>query len=215
MELFVQALIAVLVVVAVIVAAFAAFSLFGRGVPVSSINETQARTVILSDLAAHAQNADIAIINASQSAAHPGSWSITARTIYNPDSPCPAVILQSFDYPATGLLNVTEVYSNYSSGACRVYAAFNGKGGVIDNIVSIPALAVAMPYNESYAPLLSYISKYGYANIHATASRYSNLTAGNQSFDNVWLINYTTSDPSSAYHIVMDYSGSVLYGYTG
>jgi hypothetical protein len=216
-----ELLLKVAIVVVIIVLIIGIFFLIESFYKVSGggLTLAQAEALVLNDLRQHAPNAEISVLNVSNSSLHSGSWSILVREIYNPSSACPSVITEMFDYPATGLLNTTIVYSNYSDGFCRVYVGFNSKSGLINNIVGLPAIAIAMPYNSSFAPLISYINEFGYSNVRAAANflrslNLSDMNASLANFENVWQINYTASNANYSYYIILNKSGYVVFNYT-
>jgi hypothetical protein len=212
MELLVKISIVVAIIVLIIIGVFLISDLFNVINP--GLTQAQAEALVITDLRQHTNNAtEISILNVSNSI-HQGSWNILIRETYNPNSACPSVITEMFDYPATGLLNTTAVYSNYSNGMCRVYIGFNSKSGLVNNIVGLQAIAIAMPYNGSFAPLLNYINQYGYNNVYAQASFSRSLNFSNSTLANVWQINYTASNTNYSYHIILNNSGIVLFNYT-
>ena len=218
MELLFKTATAVAIVVVIIAGAY--LYMVWANHSSNALTEAQAVSLIMSDLSAHYSNSMITILNSSMSTAHAGSWSVLARIILAQGTPCPSVMTESFDYPATGVLNATEVYSNYSNGMCHVYAA---PGSGLTGIVGLPAMAIATPTNESYEPLMSFIASHGFNSVHAEAGQimYSdgvNMTSINATnstganFSPAWLINYTSDN--STLHVILSTSGRVLYNYT-
>ncbi len=213
MELLLKTAIGAIIVVALVAAAFLGLSYFGVK-PGAVSTETQAANIVVYDLKQHAPAANISILNVSPSIIHNGSWSILTRTIYNQDSACPSVITQQFDYPATGLLNTTIVYTNYSRGVCDVYLGLSNRGGLANNIVGLAAVAIATPYNTSLSPLVDYIDDYGYNNTHASARFLSSYNMSNSTLYSVWLINYTAINAAYSYYVILNRSGSIVDNYT-
>ncbi len=212
MELLLKVAIAVVIVVLIIGVFFLIENLFKAAAPGFTV--AQAEALVLSDLKQHSPNAEISVLNVSDSREHSGSWSILVREINNPHSACPSVITESFDYPATGLLNTTTTYSNYSEGTCRVYVGFNSRSGLVNNIIGLSAMAIAMPYNSSFAPLVSYIDSYGYGSIYASAGFSKSLNVSNSTYSNVWQINYTSSNANYSYRIILNSTGYIISNYT-
>lgn len=220
MELLFKTAILVIAIIIIIAAAFLLVTLFtGSG---SGFTEAQAVSLIETDLKQHYPSGVIAILNTSPSQ-HEGSWDIVARIIYGQETACPTVMTESFDYPATGLLNASTVYSNYSNGMCHVYAGMANSAGLGSSIVGLWAIAIATPLNQSFAPLVQFVDSNGYSSIraHAGQAMYAdatNMITSNQinvtSTSVVWLINYTATQTNSTLHVYMDTSGQVLYNYT-
>lgn len=217
MELLFKTAIAAIIVIMVIAGAYLYISFFTQGA--GGLTEAQAVSLIESDLKEHYASGDIVVLNASESLVHGGSWDITTRIVFAQVTPCPSVMTESFDYPATGLLNATEVYSNYSGGVCHVYAG--GQSGT-DGIVGLPAIAIATPVNESFAPLMAFINTYGFGRIRATAeiAYFNSTAAGNATiatptkFTSAWIVNYTAPQNNSTFHVILSTSGQVLDNYT-
>jgi len=220
MELLFKTAIAVIIVVAAIAAAYLLIVWSGHGS--TGLTEAQAVSLIQSDLKEHYSAGDITVLNASLSQAHQGSWDIVTRIVFAQGTPCPSIMTEAFDYPATGLLNATEVYSNYSEGVCHVYAGPSSGSG-LPGIVGLPAMAIATPVNESFGPLMAFIASHGFGNVQAQAGQImysdsmnvsalgrSNSTPAN--FSPAWLVNYTSG--GSTFHVILSTSGQVLYNYT-
>lgn len=208
----------VLIVVVIIVLLCSFYLTINYNATNTHITQAQAKSLIITDLKQHAPLANISILSITNSSTHPGSWSILARTISAKDSACPSVVEQQFDYPATGFLNTTTVYSNYSNGMCMVYGEGGMQNAALNNVIGLPAIAIATPYNLSYAPLVNYINTYKYNNILAHAYFYNqyNIThpIAMGMFNDVWYINYTSPLANSSYIIILNQSGNILTGYT-
>ncbi|MCL4381411.1 hypothetical protein M1614_00325 [Candidatus Marsarchaeota archaeon] len=213
MELIVKTIVGVVILVIAIIAIFMSVNISHIN-KINNITVQQAESLIISDLKQHSPNANISILNASKSKSHPGSWDIMIRTVYNNTSVCPSVVTQQFDYPATGFLNTTTIYSNYSENLCHVYIGFSSQSGLVNNIIGLPAIAIATPYNKSFTPLVNYVNKYGYQNVSAKAKYFDVLNISNNSFHNVWFINYTAKNSNYSYLLIINRAGEVSNNYT-
>jgi hypothetical protein len=180
------------------------------------LNATSASKLVISDLQQSYPNASVRLLSVNRSYVRNNSWEITLGVIYGPATPCPTVKIESFDYPATGLVpTVTNVYSNYSSGTCHVYGLPNSALPYFSYTVSSPEIAIDRAYNADYAPLVSFINASGFNNITASANFYGNTTLLGKNYTNIWLVKYLheTSTSQESQFVVMNYSGSVLTGY--
>ncbi|MCL5423554.1 MAG: hypothetical protein M1385_00535 [Candidatus Marsarchaeota archaeon] len=220
MNLLSKTTLVVVIIIALVVSFYLTVNYNSSNTP---ITKSEAKALIINDFQQHSPNINVSIINISSSSIHPGSWAIIARTISGEHSACPSVVTQQFDYPATGFLNTTTTYSNYSNGRCMVYGGVENKAGIIDNIIGLPAIAIATPYNESFQPLVNYINKNNYDSIYAIANFFSmyNMTANsitsnaiNKTYYNIWLVNYSSSNANYSYVILLNQSGYILDNYT-
>ncbi len=221
MELLFKTAIAVAVIVVIIAMLFLYWELSSR--LNGALTSAQAASLIKSDILQHYPSAQVTILNVSNSSMHSGSWDILARIVYNQTTACPSVISEEFDYPATGLINQSTTYSNYANGVCIVN--LNTGMALEQNIISLPAFAMASPLNHSFAPLVSFIQINGFRNVYAsadhvdpgvadniTSSQGSNMTFNSTSA--LWLVNYTSHSTGRTLHLIMDTSGSILFNYT-
>lgn len=222
MELLFKTAIAVAVIVVVISAFFLYWELLGQGG--GQLTSLQAASLVRSDILQHYSGAQVTILNVSNSSIHSGSWDILTRIIYNQTTPCPSVLTEDFDYPATGLINQTTIYSTYADGACVVNLNA-GQASEQYNIIGLPALAIAMPLNRSFAPLVSFIQVNGFRNIDSSAQQIEASVADNisasigstaafNSTSALWLVNYTSHVTGRTMHLIIDASGHILLNYT-
>lgn len=231
MELLFKTAIAVAVIVAIIAASFLYYELTSQGRPVTTAS--QAVALIESDIRQAYPSAQISVLNVSNSTVHSDSWDIVVQVTYNQSTACPSVTTEEFDnVPTAGLLYQPTItaYSQYSGGTCMVNLN-TGPTALDYNIVGLPALAIAIPLNHSYAPLVSFVRVNGFANVRASASMVTGTEAGaaycaassagcapplelNGSTANFWLINYTSSSTGRTLSVVMDTSDRILLNFT-
>jgi hypothetical protein len=85
-------------------------------------------------------------------------------------------------------------------------------------VISSPAVAIARSYSSGVAPVLDYVKAYGYNNTVVHARFFSmlnkNMTPMNQTFSNVWLINYTAKGAVYSQFAILSSSGSIIGNYT-
>ncbi len=224
MELLFKTAIAVAVIVAVIAGFFLYYEIMGQGQSVTT--PQQAIALIESDIRQHTPSAQVTVLNVSNSTVHSESWDITVRIIYNQSSACPSVTTEEFDnVPTAGLLATptTIVYSQYLNGTCIVN--LNTGPALQENIIGLPSIAIALPYNRSFGPLVSFIGMNGYGNVRAYAGYISPSAANgiaaasgsNMTFNSssqFWLVNYTSGTTGRTLHLVMGTSGNILLDYT-
>lgn len=215
MNLLYKTALVVVVIIALVISFYLTVNYNSSKAP---ITKSEAEALIINDFQQHSPSINISIINISSSSVHPGSWSVIARTISGEHTACPSVVTQQFDYPATGFLNTTTTYSNYSNGVCMVYGGIESKNGMANNLIGLPAIAIATPYNESFKPLINYINTYRYESIYAIANYFNtyNYTNGNANtiYNSIWLVNYTSSNANYSYIILLNQSGNILNNYT-
>lgn len=224
MGLIFKTAVAVAVVVVIIAAGFVFYEV-SRGS--GALTKAQAVSWVKGDIGQYYPSAQVVVLNVSNSTSQRGSWNILTRVTYNQSTACPSVFAEQFDYPAFVFSTATFPYSNYSNGVCRVNLNA-GLGTNRTNIIALPALAIAMVYNESYAPLLAYIGSYGFKNVYASAVYVNGSTAANvlckgakasacpysSNESELWLINYTAVNTSSGslpvWSVVIDSSGRII-----
>ncbi len=171
------------------------------------ITQSQATSLILHDLSQAYPNGLISITNVTPSI-YPGSWHVYASIILNATSPCPTYEIYSFDYPKYGF--VYRVESVYTSD-CVVYGLRQNKSYIIG---SYP-VAIARSYSLSIPLIGEFVSTYGFANVSVLANFYTSLNFSNQTFHNVWVVNYSATDVGySVYAILNQTGGTPLLNYT-
>lgn len=207
MDLLLKALI--IAIVAIVIAA-GAFILLQK-VTSSSVTKAQAVQFVISDIKAHNQTANVSIINVSNSSAQKHSWNIIVAVVYNKERPCPIFQVESFDYPATGSQNQTDIpYTSYTGGTCVIY----GLSDAPSYVISSPEIAIANSYISNYSTIRNYVNWFGYSNINVTAQfLVTNATSTNSSLTNVWQIDYKASDANYSEDVIMSTSGSIINTY--
>ncbi len=207
MELLVK-IIALALVAALIVAVAIWFSY--PKLASNTITENAAITTVINDLKQQAPNANITIINISKSSEHGGSWDMSILLTENATKPCPYVKMIKIDYPALGLVNITTAtYSVLEGGVCKVSAEYN-RGYMQDSIITLPEIALAVPYNQSYKPLMSFIQKYGYGSIIAKATYMPAINISNGTCYSCWLLNYTTKASNATLSLLINKYGVIV-----
>jgi hypothetical protein len=194
----------------VVVAAAAAFLLSGHVIS-GPLTSQQAVQYVLSDMRASNPSANITVINVSASALKASSWDIVLSAVYNASKPCPTLFIEGFDYPATGLVpSVDNLYTAH----CVIY----GISTAPSYVISSPYIAIARSYNQSFAPVMTYVNGFGYNNTFVHARFFStlggNATPLGETFSSVWLINYTAKNAGYSEYAVMSSSGSIIANYT-
>jgi hypothetical protein len=175
------------------------------------LSSAQAVQFVLNDLKASNPNANITVINVSNSTLKKGSYDIVLSIVYNASKPCPTLFIEGFDYPATGL--VPSVDNLYTKN-CIIY----GISSAPSYVISSPQIAIARSYNQGISQITNYVSTFGYNNTMVTARFYpylnDNATNLGQSYYNVWLIKYKAKSINYSVYAVMDSSGTVIANYT-
>ena len=131
--------------------------------------------------------------------------------MYNSTKPCPTLFIEAFDYPATGLLpSVDNLYTD----KCFIY----GLSSAPTYVVSSPSIAIVKSYNNRFfptievMPLAEYINTYGYESMTVHATFFNTLgksmTPFNETFNNVWLVNYTATGADYSEFVILDSSGT-------
>lgn len=202
----------VAIVVVILVVVFSAgFIIFKRSTE-SQLTSSQAVQFVINDLKASNPGANITIINVSNSTLKRGSYNIVLSIIYNATRPCPTLLIEGFDYPATGL--VPSVDNLYTKN-CEIY----GLTGAPSYVISSPEIAIARSYNQGIGQITNYVSTFGYNNTIVTARFYpslsDNVTHLGQNFHNVWLIKYNAMNANYSVYAVLNSSGAVAGNYTG
>lgn len=198
-----------IIVLVVIVAATVAFMLIG---PVFSgpLTSQQAVQLVLKDMRNSTPDANISVITVQPSTLKTGSWNIVLSVVYNASKPCPTLFIETFDYPALGFVpSVDNLYTSH----CVIY----GISTAPSYVISSPYIAIARSYNQSFAPVTSYVKTFGYNNtvVHARfLSQGGNATPLNGNFTSVWLVNYTAKNAPYSEYVVMSSSGTIVANYT-
>jgi len=209
MDLFLK--VGVIVVVLIVIAGLG-FIVFQHAKGSTAVTSGQAVQFVKSDLIEMNPSANITVINVSQSRLQAGSWDIVLSIVYNATRPCPTLLIQGFDYPATGLVPSLD---NLYTTKCVIY----GMSDAPSYVISSPVIATARSYNESPTSVSTYVSTYGYNNTVVHSKFYtmlnSSVTGSSKNFTNVWLVNYTASGVGYSEYLIMDSSGTVVANYSG
>ena len=156
-------LIVVLVVVISVVWLLASHQKSGQ------LTQSQAEQLVLSDVKQSNPNATISVVSVTNSPLEANSWQITLSVTYNGSRPCPTLLIEGFDYPATGLVPSTD---NLYTKGCVIYGLSNAPSYVI----SSPEIAIVRSYTANSATITHYVSTYGYNNTIVHASSISCLS---------------------------------------
>jgi hypothetical protein len=197
--------VAIIVVAGVVLYAFGS----GGGGNNQALTQAKAEQLVLSDVNATNPGALVTIENVSPSALASNSWNIVLSVVYNATTPCPTLLIEGFDYPATGLSPST--YNQYTN-KCVIYGLSTAPSYVIGS----QYIAIARSYNNTVA--YNYVNTYGYKTAVVHAKFYSTLYAnqtpiGNQ-FTSVWLVNYSAVPATYNQYLILSLSGSLLGNYT-
>ncbi|MEM0149929.1 MAG: hypothetical protein QXW10_03480 [Candidatus Micrarchaeaceae archaeon] len=209
MELLAKTALAVIVIVALLAVVF--LIEYFLVAPPSPLNEAQADALVVKDLMQHSPNANVSILNSSPSTIYPNSWNIFVRLVYGQDTACPSMTTESFIYPATGFLNTTSIYSNYSDGTCRLYVSLANASRGVSRIIGLAPLAIDVPYNDSVPGVVNMVNSYGYSNVVADAHLEANLNIAGKNMSGVWLVSYSVPEHNSTYVVVLNTSGDIIY----
>lgn len=164
----------------------------------------QAEQIVINDVKTTSPNANITIISVSNSTIQKGSYNVVLSVVYNATKPCPTLSIEEFDYPALSLVpNINNLYTK----TCVIYGLSDAPSYVIIS----PEIAIVRSYTQNNKLISSYVNSYGYNNTYVRAKFYSYL---NQSFQNVWIINYTAKNANHSAYVVLSSSGTVIYNYT-
>ncbi|MEM0106735.1 MAG: hypothetical protein QXS03_00715 [Candidatus Micrarchaeaceae archaeon] len=176
----------------------------------SNITENAAIAIVISDLKQQIPNANITIINVSKSIEHQGSWDMSILITENASRICPYVKMIKIDYPALGLANITTaVYSAFNGNSCSVNAEYS-RSEMQDSLITLPEIAIAIPYNQSYAPLLNFIQKYGYNSITAKAVFMPAFNMSNSTCYSCWLLEYSTKATNATLSLLINKYGTIV-----
>ena len=196
---------AIIAVVAIIIAGVA-FYLFTKAVPAGSLTLGQAEQLVINDIKQQNPTANVTLLpGASNSTLERNSFYIPLSVVYNGSRPCPTLLIETFDYPATGLhpTNDTQA-SGFASGVCNVY--------VHGSLPPYPPLFIASSYASNDPAISRYVSDFGYNNVFVMADHELNNTAvGN--YTNVWLVRYQAANANYSLIALLDPSGAILQTY--
>ena len=201
---------AIIAVIAIVIAGVAIWLLH----PTLSTTLTKAKavTLVLSDIAAKNPNANVTVINVSNSS-FAGSWKITLGVIYNGNRPCPMTQIEQFDYPAIGLnpSTATQYSSLDSNFTCHVPLQTG------ESPFSLPlksSIAIATSYASGVNAIKFYVNTFGYNNTFVTANFLgSSLNGMPAKNTNVWLIRYRAASANYSLYAVLGQSGMVIQTY--
>lgn len=178
------------------------------------LTAAQAGQAVLNDLQLSYPNATVTIVNTSKANSSSPSWNIFVSLVYNATSPCPTVYLDEYTYPA---FNFVPTVANLYTKGCIIYGLSQTSLPYYTYLITSPEVAIAKSYNASFPAVLRYVETYGYQNVRVHAVHYSLLNGlpfTNETFNNVWLINYTALGADESQFLVMNVTGSILYNYT-
>lgn len=199
------------VVVLVIIVFSAGFVLLTHTTKTTRTSK-QAEEVVINDLKSSNPDANITVINVSNSTIENGSYNIVLSIVYNATRPCPTLFIDEFDYPATGLVpSVDNLYTK----DCVIH----GLSYAPSFVVSSPEIAIAESYNQTSVPqITNYVSTFGYNNTNVYAKFYPYLNENDtnlgQSYYNVWLVTYKATNANYSVVAVLDSSGAIAGNYT-
>ncbi len=190
-------------VVVVIVFAMIIFTAITHVSSAKKLTAQQAETFISNYLKQLSPGAEVDIINVTPSKLVNGSWDVFAGIIYNQTTPCPTVVIEDFDYPATNMLPRTD---NVYASNCTIY------GNTSIATVRLPAIAIATSYQESDAAK-AYVESFGYNGTAVHARFFQNLTGSPYNPKNgtdIWIVNYTAARSNYSLYVTLNVSGNVL-----
>lgn len=199
--------VAVLIVVLIVIFS-AVFLIFVKPQQSGPVTKAQAQQLVLNDIKAANPNATVTIVSTDQSSTEPNSWIIVLSVVYNATRPCPTLFIAGYDYPAFGL--APSNYTEYTN-KCVIY----GLSTAPTYVISSPEIAIARSYNSSAQELVNFVSDYGYSNVNVYAKFYTNFTTpANQSFSNIWLVNYTANSATYNQYVLLSQSGQLVGNYS-
>ncbi len=172
----------------------------------NKVTQSQAEQLVLNDVKQSNPNATVAVVSAMNSTLEKDSWQIVLSVVYNATRPCPTLMIEGFDYPATGLVPSTD---NLYTKGCVIY----GLSTAPSYVISSPEIAVVRSYTANSMAITHYVGTYGYNNTIVHAAFYSSLGANatplSTQFSNVWLVNYSAGGTSYNLYAVLAQSGQV------
>jgi hypothetical protein len=207
-------LITTAVIIAVVAIAIVAgvLLLTSYGPHQTTLTESQAEGLITKDLMSAYPGATISIIPPVEYNSTQKSWAVTMSVAYNATRPCPSVQIVGFEYPALGLQPISEsVYDQGLSTNCKV-ASLTAPTNTNETAI---VRAYYYSYTNSYAPVLSYINRFGYNDTVATAEfkgGENSSILGNES--NVWLVRYNAASANYSQYAILAQNGTIIGNYT-
>jgi len=172
----------------------------------------QAANFVYNYLKTSNPNANVTLINVTNSTLKKNSYVIVFSIVYNGTRPCPTLFISQYDYPATGLVpSINNVYTKN----CIIY----GLSTAPTYVVSAPQIAIVRSYTLNNTQIRNYVSTNGYNNTSVFATYYpylnKNVTKLAKSFINVWLIRYKAKNVNYSIYAVLGQNASILGNYTG
>ncbi len=196
---------AIIAVIAIIIAGVVLYA-FTRAPVASKLTLNQAEALVINDIKAQNPTANVTLLpGVSNSNLEQGSFYIPLSVVYNGTSPCPTLLIETFDYPATGLhpSNDTQLTS-YNGYACNVY--------IHGELPPYAPLFIASSYASGNNAITAYVNMFGYSGTSVSANYQTNATIlGNST--NVWLIKYSATGSSNSLYAILDPSGAILQTY--
>ncbi len=202
---------AIIAVIAILIvgAAFVAF----HKVITPKLTVQQAEGLVVKDIKAQNPNANVSLISAVNSTLAVNSWLITLSVVYNGTRPCPTVLIEQFDYPATGLQSTTSTtYSYLNSNGCHVPTQQSQSLPITLPIKS--SIAIATAYASGNNAITSYVGISGYNNTFVTATFQGGMNStilGNMT--NVWLVTYQGTNSANSLYAILSQSGTIMQTY--
>ncbi|MEM0094668.1 MAG: hypothetical protein QXV17_01280 [Candidatus Micrarchaeaceae archaeon] len=204
MELLEKVVVYAVVTAVIIVGIYFAALRLGIGAQVS---ESQAKALVLSDLANTYPGAAINITNVTPSQ-FSGSWHIVASIVINATKPCPSFFIYSFDYPKYGF--IYRVENNYTSN-CIVYGLLQNKSYIL---ASYP-VAIARSYSMHIPSVDNFVGRFGFNNTVVHATYYPKLSLFGINYTRIWLVNYSSPKANySEYVLISQQGGNLVANYT-
>ncbi len=202
MDLLSKAIIAAVILALVVVGAY----LYAQHLPPqTSLTKQQAVSLVQSDVEQNYPGAIINITNATLSQRYPGSWDLVVSIIVNSTQPCPDYFIYTYTYPGTGF--VPDTQNTYTRG-------YQGTCSVNSSIIGAYPIAIAKSYTIHSSQIDSYINKFGYGNILATASYYPRFSVYGQNYTDIWLTTFTYPSANYSAYMVLSLEGTQLLTYT-
>ncbi len=199
-----------LIAVILILIAAGAFILLQKSTQ-HQLTSNDAVSLVISDLQSKNPNATITLVSLSNSTIQKNSWNIVVSVVYNATRPCPTLLIEDFDYPATGLSPSTE---NIYTTKCEL---LNYASGAPSYVISSPELAIVNSYDSNYSIIKSFVNNYGYNNTNVYARFFQNLQSNythlGANYSNIWLVEYTSNMANHSAYVLMSQSGKVLGTY--
>ncbi len=190
------------ILIVIIVVIFSAFILvFSNGAP-QKLTQQQAVQTVLSDVQTGNPGAQVNVINVTGSRLENDSWSITLGVVYNATRPCPTLSIESYDYPATGLVPTTD---NLYTSNCQIFSF----SAAPYYVVSSAQIAMVKAHNSD-SNLRNYTKDFGYDSVNASAIFYSTLKLYGTTYQKIWLVNYTASNANYGVYDLLNQSGYIV-----